>query len=119
MTPIVLKRSKKFYLLSFFSFRYSMRSIRCGLHSGFRICDIFFFETFWKLFSFHDLYIKNDVKYPWTRRYFAWINERMGKCEYVACPFCVIFKAKPVTVKKCGCELAIILEKRNDTHHLV
>ncbi len=65
--------------------------IICGLHSGFRICDILFF-IFLEFPLLHDTF-------------FNWYHKKIldEGYEYVRCPVCLLLHVKPIKVKRCKC----------------
>lgn len=75
----------------FVKMKFALYHFRCGLHSGFRVCDILFFAL-WRTIL--------------TEGARDWYFERFmvpGNYGYVPCLLCLALKRVPVAVKKCGC----------------
>ncbi len=75
--------------------------IKCGLHSGIRVCDITWFCFLSKLDSFvkFDLFKKY---YELRQKYFYYDDKGIGR-GYIPCPICAILKVKSIKIKHCNC----------------
>lgn len=78
-----------------------IKDIKCGIHSNFRICDILFFISFWKIVDFIDMFWYK--KHTLTIKYHKWSDKHVPDRGYVACPICVIRKATARNVHECHC----------------
>jgi len=72
-------------------FDHSLSYIICGLHSGFRLCDILWFAFAWAPFDL------------WHTRYYKWYESRKRTGGGVKCPLCAILGPIPVKTKRCDC----------------
>lgn len=76
-------------------------NLKCGKHSGFRLCDIIWFSFIW-------IHIYNKKDYSLSKfGEFYWIQERKFRpgTQYISCPICIIFfkYIKPIKLKRCKC----------------
>jgi len=76
-------------------FDYIIFDIRCGLHSGFRVCDIVWYVFIWCPFSLCNT------------RYYRWYEKRKKGAGCVRCPACVLLKRKAPKIKPCVCSKAV------------
>ncbi len=77
-----------------YKIRFSYHGLKCGWHSGFRLCDILWFCFFWAPFGL----MGEDNPYR------IWMSKReRHKAQYVECPLCLIIQPKIIKFKKCKC----------------
>lgn len=77
-----------------FTIKQIKKDIKCGLHSNFRICDILFYITIWKIMWKLQLY---------RSVYFYDLLLNIKHTQYIRCPLCILFCPKSKTLKKCDC----------------
>jgi hypothetical protein len=66
--------------------------LRCGLHSGLRVCCVFFFAFIYSLPINMNLYRRSRQIY-----------DSINRNPVIACPMCLIFKRKRQEFKPCNC----------------
>lgn len=87
--------------------------LKCGLHSGFRLCDIIWFVTGWHLLLWLKQKNKPTLEFHGPNGYVvkAWDNIYLAdkysfwrdrdEVHYMECPMCKLFQPKPIKVKPC------------------
>lgn len=80
------------------------KNLKCGLHSGFRLCDVLFFTFVW-------IYMFPTILGDFYRKSF---RKKLGySAGYVECPICCfIVKPKFITVKSCSCPKKCCYKKK-------
>lgn len=73
--------------------RWVPHHIKCGRHSGFRACDIFFYIFVWRIAWLFD-----------AKWFFAFYASKFNtNTGYIPCPVCILLKRRLVRVRKCKC----------------
>jgi hypothetical protein len=84
--------------------KHTLHDIECGLHSGFRWCDVLFFVTGWWALRLYDSFFQTNHRT--VVKYHELVKKNYpgsADAEYICCPVCVLLKRKPVKLKKCKC----------------
>ncbi len=66
---------------------------RCGVHSGYRLCDVLWYCLAWSPFGL----------YKFKSAYAKWYNRTALLGNGVKCPICAIIKPEPIKSKPCDC----------------
>jgi len=95
----VPKLTKKQVFFRFFRLlRFIPDDIRCGFHSGFRVCDIIWYSFFWIPF-----YLVGSRYYSWCESKSRKSESEVNVAQYIECPLCLFLKPKVREIKRCNC----------------
>lgn len=92
----MLRIKNKFWINVYHFLRTRVFDIKCGYHSGFPLCCILFYITFWEAECFYSEIKRRHSKLG------EWYNKKIKGIQYVRCPLCTL-RRKKIEIKLCSC----------------